>query len=482
MYSGFRHNRRLPVLFETKMMTTLQPIFWHQGLFLQPQHFQHSDQLGQARQAQIATMTSPHPWGVVSVRIDEGALETLHLRINALSVLMRDGSLLSYPGNAIIETRGFDLASIAEGRTAYIGLRRMIPGQDNVCIVDSPDQAMGADARLAAAADPVTVADAYTQGPEGQVDLMSYVLRLFWDDELDALGHYETMPLLRLEQDGDRARIQHQFIPPCLNIAASPVLLDQLRQIRDEISGRARQLEVFKPTSVAKTEDIDANHVSLLMALSVLNRYGPLLNHLLEAQQTHPWHVYGVLRQMVGELSTFSDRYDMMGETRDGHVLIPPYQHDDLAPGMAALTNLIRLLLNEIAAAPEMLVRLQPAGASPGLYSAELPDGFFGKRHRYHLLVHGGLEGDEHVDALMRDIKLAAPDQIEILVTHALGGVGLMHLAEPPRGIPRRSGALYFYIDPLSEAWTNVEEAHEVALFAAGAPADLQVELIVSKW
>lgn len=463
-------------------MKTLQPIFWHQGLFLQPQHFQHSEQLNQARQAQLGAVMMPYPWGVISVRIDEGALETLHVRINALTVLMRDGSLINYPGNAVIEARGFDLASIAEGRTAYIGLRRMVPGEDNVRIVDSPDQAMGVEARLAAAADPVTVADAYTQGPEGQVDLMSYVVRLFWEDEVESLGHYETMPLLRLEQDGDRARIQHQFIPPCLNIAASPVLLEQLRQIRDEISGRARQLEVFKPSSVAKTEDIDANHVSLLMALSVLNRYGPLLNHLLEAQQTHPWQVYGVLRQLVGELSTFSDRYDMMGETRDGHVLISPYQHDDLAGGITALTTLIRLLLNEIAAAPEMLVRLQPAGASPGLYSAELPDGFFGKRHRYHLLVHGGLDDAEHVDALMRDLKLATPDQIEVLVTHALGGVELMHLAEPPRGIPRRSGALYFYIDPLSESWANIEQAHEIALFAAGAPAELQVELIVSKW
>lgn len=463
-------------------MNTLQPIFWHQGLFLQPQHFQLNDQLAQSRQAQITALASPYPWGLVSVRIDEAALETLQLRINALTVLMRDGSLISVPGNAVIETRGFDLASIAEGRTVHVGLRRMVPGSDNVCIVDSHDQAMGAEARYAAASDPVNVQDAYTQGPEGQVELMSYVLRLFWDDEVEALGHYETIPLLRLEQDGDTARVQHQFIPPCLNIGASSVLLEHLRQIRDELAGRARQLEVFKPSSVAKTEDVDANHVSLLMALSVLNRYGPLLNHMLEAPQTHPWQVYGLLRQLVGELSTFSDRYDMMGETRDGHALVPPYQHLDLAPGLTGLTTLIRILLNEIAAAPEMLVRLEAAGASPGLYSAELPDGFFGKRHRYHLLVYGGLDEEGQAEALMRDIKLAAPEQMEVLVTHALGGVELMHLAELPRGIPRRSGALCFYVDPLSDAWANIEEAHEIALFAAGAPSDLQVELIVSKW
>lgn len=463
-------------------MTFLQPIFWHQGLFLQPHHFQHNDGLVQQRQARIAALTSPYPWGVVSVRVDESALETMHVRINALTVLMRDGSLISYPGNAILESRGFDLASIAQGRTLCIGLRRMMAGEGNVSIADGPDAAAVAGTRLVASADPTTMDDAYTAGPPGRVDLMSYVLRLFWQDEVDALGHYETMPLLRLEQDGDRARLHGPFIPPCLNIGASPVLLEQLRQIRDEIAGRSRQLEVFKPSSMATTQDLDANHVSLLMALSVLNRYGPLLNHMLEMPQTHPWQVYGVLRQLVGELSTFSDRYDMMGETRDGQILVLPYQHDDLAPGMASLVDVIRHLLNEIAAAPEMLVRLQSEGAGPGLYSAALPEGFFGRRHRYHLVVQAAFEDEAQREAVMRDLKLAAPDQIEMLVTHALGGVELIHMAEPPRGLPRRSGALYFYIDPRSEAWAQIEDAHSVSLFAAGAPQDMQVEMIVSKW
>lgn len=463
-------------------MTILQSIFWHQGLFLQPQHLQHNDRLIQQRQADIAAHMSPHPWGVISLDVDQAALSTLELRVNQLTALLRDGSLLKYPGNAVVESRRFDLSSIAEGRTAYIGLRRMMPGEDNVCVVNTPSQAVTAQTRLAVAAEPEAVTDLYAQGPEGQLELMSYVLRVFWDDEVQDLGDYDVMPITRIEQDGDTARLQRQFIPPCLNIAASSTLLEQLRQIRDELSGRARQLEIFKPTSVAKTEDIDANHVSLLMALSVLNRYGPLMNHLLEAPQTHPWQVYGILRQLVGELSTFSDRYDMLGETQDGRTLIPAYQHDDLATGIAALKTLISVLLNEIAAAPEMLVRLQPAGASAGLYSAELPSGFFGRRHRYHLLVLGQFEGAEQAQDLMRDMKLAAPEQIDMLVTHALGGVELMHLTEPPRGIPRRSGALYFYIDPLSEAWDNIEQAQEVALFAAGAPDDLQVELIVSKW
>lgn len=413
--------------------------------------------------------------------VDEVALDTLQLRLQSLKILMRDGSFIQYPGNAIVEARNVDLASLMEGRTAYIGLRRLVPGQENVQVVESLQQAHDINARFVSSYTAESMPDMYADNPAADVQTMSYVLRIFWEDEIEKLEHYETMPLLRLEQDGDRARLQSKFIAPSLNIAASPLLLELLRQIRDEIAGRARQLEVFKPTSVAKTEDIDANHVSLLMALSVLNRYGPLLSHLIETRQTHPWQVYGVLRQLVGELSTFSDHYDMMGMTREGQSLIPAYQHEDIASGFQAIVTVIRLLLNEIAAAPEMLVRLQPAGASAGLYEAELPDGFFGARHRYHLLVYG-FEGEEQVQYLMRDLKLAASSQMELLVSHALSGVDLLHLPEPPRGIPRRSGALYFYIDALSDAWAQIQQDQKVALFAAGAPEGLQAELIVSKW
>ncbi|WP_415301706.1 type VI secretion system baseplate subunit TssK [Alcaligenes sp. SJTW-7] len=460
----------------------LQPIFWHQGLFLQPQHFQHNDNLFYQRLALFMAQTQPYPWGVLQLELDEAALQTLDFRVLALTARLRDGSFIQYPGNAVIESRGFELADLATGRTVYLGLRRMMPGQANVSVVDDPGQAQTVSTRMVAAADPVTVADDYAQGPEGQLDLMNYVLRVFWDEELPQLGHYELLAVARLEQDGDQARLQRQYIPPSLNLSASPWLIETIRRIRDELTGRARQLEVFKPGGLGRAEDLDGNHLSLLVALQVLNRYGPMLNHVLEAPQTHPWQVYGLLRQLVGELSTFSERYDMMGETRDGKVLAPPYQHEDLAAGFHAMSTLISALLNEIVAAPELLIRLQPVGASAGLYEAELPDAFFAARQRYHLVAYAGVEQQERLQSLAGDFKLCAPDQVELLVTHSLGGVELLKLAEPPRGIPRRPGALYCYIDPMSPGWAALEQTRAVSLVALGAPENLQIELIVSKW
>ena len=461
-------------------MHSLRPIFWHQGLFLQPQHFQYNDLFWQTKQAEVLSLMSPYPWGIIKLDVDEAALSTFQLRLLKLKAVMRDGSLIHYPGNAIVESRPFELTKMSYGMNVYVGLRRWSPEQPNVDVVPEITPTAEYTKRLVAEANPEVVADSYAQGPEGRVSLMSFAVRLFWEDEIEEAGDYELIPLLRLEQDGDQVRWVKKYIPPCLNIDSSPILMQLLRQIRDEVAGRARQLEMFKPSSLAKTEDMDVNHVSLLMALATLNRYAAALTHVLELPQTHPWTCYGLLRQLVGELSTFSDRYDLLGTTRDGQVLIPAYQHEDLYVGFDAINMVIRHLLNEIAAAPEMLVRFESQGADTGLYKAELPDGFFGKRHRYHLLVYGA--EIESLATLMHDAKLAAPEDIERLVVHALNGVELLPLAEAPRGIPRRSSALYFYIDPLSSAWAEVEQAQQVMLFIPQAIESLQLELIVSKW
>jgi type VI secretion system protein ImpJ len=465
-------------------MNPLQPIFWRQGLFLQPHHFQHNDQLSLYRQSRMTSLTMHYAWGIAALEIDEPALVDQSVVLNKLTVLMRDGLLIEYPGNAVIGARKIDLAKLGAGRTLYIGVRRTIPDQVNVHVVEKLHDAAKVEARLAAITEPTEIRDHYAGGPVGQVSLMSYVVRLFWEDEIQDLGDYELMPIANLYQDGDQAKIQQEFIPPCLNLAASPALTKRLRQLRDEIVGRARQIEIFKVRGKANGGgvELDAGHIDMVMALSVLNHFGPTLHHLLESPTTHPWDVDGLLRQLVGALSTFSERCNMLGETRDGRMLLTPYRHANIGPGMHALADLIRSQLNEIAAAPEMVVRLEPEGAAHGYYVADLPEGFFGQRQRYHLIASGDLDATQFAATLASSAKMAAPGQIEKLVTHSLPGLELLHLPEAPRGVPRRTGAQYFRIDTLSDAWMAINQEHRAALFVPEAPANLQLELIVSKW
>lgn len=457
------------------------PIFWHQGLFLEPQHFQHQDLKLETALARHLTLTVPWPWGYGELSIDESALQARSLSIRHVAMRWRDGAFTEFPGNARVESRRFELTDFAQGpRTAYLGLRRMIENEVNVLRYENIEDAMQSHSRFAALADPLQVPDFYSDGAPGHVAVMDYVIRIFWEDEIEHLGDYELMPLARLEQDGEVVRPVSDFTPPCVTLVAAPQLQRLLSELRDEVIGRARQLEVFKRPLANRDQEGDTQ-VGAILALSVLNRYGSQLNHLIEGPQSHPWFVYGVLRQLVGELSTFTEYCDLLGETHDSQSLLRPYEHTDLGAVFDSARTLLLRLLNEITLGPEMFVRFERDGAADTLYRAELPGAFFGLRHRYYLMVRCALEPAQATDLMMFEAKLATPDSIEMTVSRALSGIELIPLQTLPLGMPRRSGVAYFRIESQSALWDGVEADGRLALFLPNPPDELRVELIVIK-
>lgn len=453
-----------------------QLLYWHQGLFLQPQHFQQNDARIEYRLTRTTELNHPYPWGLISLKINEPALVAKQCLLDQLSVRFPEGTLVEYPGNAVLESRTLDLGQFAGGRTLYVGLRRLLPGDANAQVFDTLAEGAQAEARFIVAADPEVIGDRLGNSPEARIRAMSYVLRLFWEDELEHLSAYELMPIARLDLDGDRVRPIQRYVPPSLNLGSSPMLMQTLREVRDELVGRARQLSVYKQPSESRRGDVDGAQINHLMALAILNRYGPLLTHLLETPQVSPWELFGILRQLVGELSLFSDLCDMLGETPDGRHLVPPYKHEDAGAVSIALAVLIGQQLNEISIGSELLVRLP---LSSGFHQAELPDAFFGPRHRYFLVAHSAADPIWLANTLPLDGKLGAVSAIDELVNRALPGVELVYQQVPPQGLPRVAGALYFRMETLSDGWQALQRERRAAFFLPQTPGDLIIDLVV---
>lgn len=458
-------------------MNNEQLLYWHQGLFLQPQHFQQNDALIEHRLARTIGLVTPFPWGLISLKINEAALSARQCKIEQLSVRFAEGTLAEYPGNAVLQTRSLDLESfVGGGRTLYVGLRRFSSEGNNAQVFDRPVDGAQADARFAVAADPQAVNDRLSNAPQARVRSMFYVLRLFWEDELEHLGAYELLPVMRLELEGDHVRTVQRYVPPCVNLAASPALLEMLREMRNELLGRARQLSVFKFASGGEQVQVDSTQFNHLMALAVLNRYGPLLTHFLEAPQTSPVQLHSALCQLVGELSLFSERCDMLGEAPDGRSLVCRYKHNESGAAISEVITLIGQLLNDISVGSEMLVRLQLQG---GFYQAELPDGFFGPRHRYFMVARSDNDAEWLSESLPRDGKLGTLGSLDAMISRALPGVDLIHLQTPPQGVPRVAGAEFFRLETVSDAWDVVQRERQVAFFLPDAPEELRLELVV---
>jgi type VI secretion system protein ImpJ len=213
-----------------------------------------------------------------------------------------------------------------------------------------------------------------------------------------------------------------------------------------------------------------------LLALRSLNRYVPALYHVIEGGQVHPWPVYGALRQLIGELSSFSEGVSVLGESPDGTRLLPPYDHLNLYRCFLAAQGLVSQLLDEITAGPEHVMRLLYDGT---YYASELAPAVFEGKNRFYLVLRTEEDPKEVLETIETAAKLGSRENLPLLIARALPGVGLEHLPVPPQELPRRANSLYFSVDHHGEQWAGVEKGRNLAFYWDDAPEDLEAELMV---
>jgi type VI secretion system protein ImpJ len=399
-----------------------RPLFWHQGLFLQPQHFQLLDLFFQSLLTPFHHFLQPYFWGVGETEVREASLGNRSFNLLQGDFLFPDGTYGVFPGNALIQGRSFDEAWIEGGKplTVYVGLKKWNCAAENVTVVSQLENISQVTTRFVTSADPESVSDLHQGGSPAEVKRLYYALKIFWETERDQLGDYVTIPLAQLTRVGDEIRLSDDFIPPSLTISSSPPLMKLIKDMRDQLSARSRQLEEYKQQRGIHTVEFGARDMVYLLALRSLNRYVPLFFHWTEARQVHPWALYGTLKQLIGELSSFSDRVNHMGEGEDGARLLPNYDHQDLWGCFSAARILVTRLLDEITAGPEYVISLAYDGT---YYAAELNPSIFEGRNRFYLVLK--TEGDPNVlvQSLATIAKLSSRESLPILIARALPGI-----------------------------------------------------------
>ncbi len=453
-------------------------IYWHQGMFMQPQHFQMADLHAQFQNKPLLESGLPHFWGVGQLELVDSAIANRTLEVAQAQLLFQDHSYIQFPGNAVIAPRSFDAAWIEGDKplTVYLGLKKLNGQEKNVTLAANLAEAGAASTRYASLGTPPESADLYSDGPPAQVRTLHHVIKIFFESELDNVGDFELVPIARLVLDGDTVKLADNFIPPCYTLDGSDALMRVIREIRDELAGRTRQLQEYKSPREMQKAEFDAGYMVFLLALRSLNRVSPYLFHLTETRQVHPWVAYGALRQLVGELSSFSERYNMLGEGEDGSPGMPPYDHAELGRCFKRAHVLISQLLNEITVGPEFLTVLS---YNEGNYVGDLPHTFFDRRNRFYLVVRTEKEPQWVVESILHDARLAAVDEIPSLIAHALPGLELIHMQAAPQGLPRRAFSYYFRIEQISQLWDSVERQGNIALQWMDAPEDFKADVVV---
>ena len=104
----------------------VKPLFWHQGLFLQPHHFQLNDLYNRSLVEPLYRLVAPHFWGTASYEIDEGVLANSVFDLRAGEFIFPDNSHILLGENAVIQARSFEKAWEDGGKSfsVYLGLKK----------------------------------------------------------------------------------------------------------------------------------------------------------------------------------------------------------------------------------------------------------------------------------------------------------------------------------------------------------------------
>jgi type VI secretion system protein ImpJ len=462
-------------------MNIQRPLFWHSGIAFRSLHMQSLDRAYQSLLIPYQRFLTPYFRGVWDMEVDEGALSTGIFHLVKGNFIFSDGTHAAIPGNAVVNPRSFrsDWAEDGKPFPVYLGVRSWSDTDANVTVLPSLAETSTAFTRFISTADPEEAKDLHAGGPEGFIRKLHLSLKLFWESERHEKGDYQLIPIGRLEKFGSEIRLSGDFIPPCLSCSASGTLLKLVLEIRDQLTARAYQLEGHKSRRGVQTAEFGSRDMVYFLALRSINRYVPLLVHYTKAEFAHPWEVFGALRQLIGELTSFSEEVSVLGEmkSRGKDRNIPDYDHDDIWSCFSAAQDMISHLLDQITAGPEYVIRLVSDGTC---FVAELKPSIFEGRNRYYLAVKTDEDPRVVLHSLVDMAKLSSPDYVRTLVTQALPGIDLEYLQVPPQELPRRAHTHYFLINHHHDQWQGVERNRSLALYWHNAPDDAELELMVA--
>ncbi|MBT0571815.1 type VI secretion system baseplate subunit TssK [Curvibacter sp. CHRR-16] len=443
-------------------MTWHNKVTWSEGLFLRPQLFQQQERYLESYAHKRAEPLSPFFWGFSHFRIDHESLTLGKLVLASATGVYPDGTPFDLPGQTPPPS---PLTLLPEhlGQIIYLALPIRTPNGEETTFEASP----GSLARYNVIDAELRDSNSIGQGAK-TVQLSQLRLQIVAEKELTSA--WMGLPLAKLtalRSDGS-AELDSTLIPPVNRYGASELLTQWLTQLHGTTRQRADNL-AQRLSGSAGTGATQAAEVSDFLLLQILNRYEPLLDHLLRVRETSPEHAYTLLRGMAGEISTF-----IRIQTRRPNPL-PPYEHRDPYTSFKALVEDTRELLNNLLVRSAQNIPLQEK--QHGMYLASLDPVQLRSFSSLVLVVSANMPGEQLAQNFVAHTKVAPADRLPELVRLHLPSLVLRVLPVPPRQIPFNAGYVYFQIEPQGALWEHMLTHGGVGLHIATQLPGLRMEL-----
>lgn len=450
-------------------------VVWREGMHLAPHHFQAQRRHAEETLALAVDALFPYAYGVAALTLDDAALATGLVTLRHARGLLPDGTAFHAPdadplppplavGDRFSPTRDAHLVHLVLPRWRTDGAN--VDDPDAEPTEFAPDD--GAARRYGAVEREVV--DEVSGIDAAPVRFAAKRLRLALDAELGPDD--VALPIARVRRDGAGHLVYDPtFVPPCLQLAASPRLAALLQALVDLLDAKGAALAATVGAAGAGAPSAYAgNEIATRWLLHAVRSAEAPLRHLLQTRRAHPERLWLELGRLAGALCTFS----LTATPRD----LPAYDHDALADCFGALERHLRAHLDVVVAPRATVVPL--TRASDVLHVGTIVDPrAFDPGARWFLAVGsplGTLETAARVPALA---KACASRFVLELVRRAYPGLALEHVPAPPPALAPRADRAYFELALAGPCAQGLRDTREFGVYVPDGIPDATAELVV---
>ena len=442
----------------------MQKTVWYEGMKLDPHHFQQADRYNLYYINSRIGMINSNYWGLKSLQIDSAALAGGNFSLINCNGIMPDGMIFNIPENdPVPKNRNFEgiFSATSERLDVYLVLPVEHTSGKNINLDElQPNDSL----RFVMQNSDVTD---YNTGSNIQrigIAKPNYQFR-FGDESLE---DFDSIKLGEITRSADgKYKMENQSIPPCIEISASEVLLEHVRNILSTLVSKSKELR--GQASINKPE-LSITQVEILLMLQTVNTFIPILNYYNSSKHIHPENLYTLFLSIVGQLSTFSN----LGLRVDA---LPTYDHKHLTEIFDQVVNEIQMMLNVQKTVERKDVVIPLRRQAETLFVGQLLANQISAQ--FFIAVTGDIPEKKIITELPKNIKVSAFEEIFAVHQAGIQGVTVEYVARPPAGVSVNEKAHYFKINKEGRFWEKIVQKNNIAFFIASEFKSLQMELVL---
>lgn len=432
-------------------------VAWREGMFLRPQHFQQQDRFIDALIRARSQPLRPHPWGLIELKINQDLASLGKFAVESCVGLLPDGQPFAIPADAPPPP---PLDVPADARDAVVSLT--LPARQAGALEFETREDAGTDARFLV--DEEEVIDAFSE-ERGREPIETARPNLRYGVTRDQTYGRICLGLARIrEVHNGRLIFDERYVPPSLDLRASPRLTGFIADIIGRAGQRADELAV----RAVEATDGGAETFASFLLLQALNRWTPVLAHLDALPAAHPERLFETFVSMAGELATLT-RADRKAP------VFPRYDHENLQATFEPVFEALQASLSAVFDRSALQMPLELA--APGAYVSRITDHSLYQHGYFYLAVNARASLDEIRARFPSMAKIGAVQKMRQIVDSALPGVPLRHTPTPPPQLRVLPGYVYFELDRSAPDWRDFASAASLGLHVAGEWPELKLEL-----